>query len=94
MEHRPVICVLDNDRERCLREEKALDEAIKAMKVNASGISNFGGNHLARSGVEDFPAIDVDGVYFHFNERGVELDFDKLCSFIDMLLRKGIVEKL
>ncbi len=94
MDHRPVICVLDNDRERCLREEKALDEAIKAMKVNASGISNFGGNHLARSGIEDFPAIDVDGVYFHFNERGVELDFDKLCNFIGMLLRKGIVEKL
>ena len=52
MAHRPVICVLDDDKDRCLREERALDEAIKAMKVDASGISNFGGNHLARSGIE------------------------------------------
>ena len=94
MAHRPVICVLDNDRERCLREEKALDEALRVMNVNASGISNFGGNHLARSGIDDFPAIEVDGVYFHFKERGVELDFDKLCNFIEMLIRKDIVKKL
>ena len=93
MTHRPVICILDNDRERCLREEKALDEAIKVKKINASGISNFGSNHLARTGVCIFPAIDVDGMYFHFKEQGVELDFDKCCNFIEMLLKKGLVKE-
>ncbi len=93
MAHQPVICILDNDKERCLREEKALDKALKAKQINASGISNFGSNHLARTGISSFPAIDVDGVYFHFKEQGVELDFDKLCGFIDMLLCKEIVKK-
>ncbi len=91
MKHRPVICILDDDKDRCLREERALDAAIKAKGVAASGISNFGGNALARSGLSVFPAIDVDGVYFSFKESGKELTFDMLCDFLDMLTRKGIV---
>ncbi len=91
MKHRPVICILDDDKERCLREERALDAAIKKKGVAASGIANYGGNALARSGVSTFPAIDVDGVYFCFKEEGKELTVDLLCDFLDMLARKGIV---
>lgn len=65
MKHRPVICILDNDMERCLREEQNLDAAIKAKGLPVSGIANFGSNHLARAGVDPFPAIEVDGVCFN-----------------------------
>ena len=50
MKHRPVVCILDNDKERCLREERSLDAAIAAKKLPISGISNYGANHLARTG--------------------------------------------
>ena len=89
--HHPVICILDDDKERCLREEKALDAAIRAKGLPVSGISNYGANHLARTGLERFPAIDVDGVYFTPKESGAELTFDALCDFLDMLVRKGII---
>jgi len=91
MKHRPVICILDNDRERCLRAESALDAAIKAKKLSVTGISNFGPNHLARTGLDAFPAIDVNGVYFTPKNAGRELDYEALCDFLDMLVRRGIV---
>lgn len=92
MKHRPVICILDNDKERCLRQEQALDAAIKTKKVYASGMSNYGSNYLARSGLSDFPAIEVDGVYFTMKQTGVELDHTLLCDFLDMLVRRNIIE--
>lgn len=91
MKHRPVICILDDDKERCLREEKALDAAIAAKGLAVSGISNYGANHLARTGLEVFPAIEVDGVYFSPKEGGKELSYEMLCSFLDMLVRKGVI---
>ena len=91
MEHRPVICILDNDRERCLRAESALDTAIRAKKLPVSGISNYGPNHLARTGLTKFPAIDVDGVYFTPKDMALELDYEVLCDFLDMLVRRGII---
>lgn len=90
MKHRPTVCILDNDQERCLREEKALDAAIAAKGLNISGISNFGANHLARSGLEAFPAIEVDGEYFTPNVPG-ELTYEMLCDFLEMLVRRKIL---
>ena len=90
MKHRPTICILDDDRERCLREEKALDAAIAFKGLGVSGIANFGANYLARSGVEVFPAIEVDGVYFTPKSPG-ELTYDMLCDFLDMLVRREII---
>ncbi len=90
--HYPVICILDDDKERCLREEKALDEAIRAKGLPVRGISNYGENHLARTGLERFPAIDVDGVYFTPKQEEGELSYDMLCDFLDMLVRKGIID--
>jgi len=87
----PVVCILDDDKMRCLREEKALDAAIRAKQLPVRGISNYGVNHLARTGLERFPAIDVDGVYFTPKSEGEELTFDMLCDFLDMLVRRGIV---
>lgn len=89
--HRPVICILDDDKERCLREEKTLDAVIAAKKLPVGGIANYGANHLARTGLSAFPAIDVDGVYFTPKEQGKELDFQTLSEFLDMLVRKGVV---
>jgi|GEM_PF-2716768 len=91
MKHRPVICILDNDKERCLREEKALDAAIKAKQLPVCGISNYGANHLARTGLEQFPVIDLDGMYFSPKQAGVELTYETLCDFLDMLVRKKIL---
>jgi hypothetical protein len=91
MKHRPVVCILDNDRERCMREESALDAAIKAKKLPVSGIANFGPNHLARTGLDRFPAIEVDGVYFTPKQEGLELEYEALCDFLDMLVRRGII---
>jgi len=86
-----VICILDNDRERCLRAERALDAAIRTKKLPVSGISNYGPNHLARTGLDSFPAIDVDGVYFTPKTADLELDYEVLCDFLDMLVRRGVI---
>ncbi len=91
MKHRPVICILDDDKDRCLREERALDAAIKAKKLEVSGMSNFGPNHLARTGLEIFPAIEVDGVYFTPKNSGRELVYEDLCDFLDMLTRRKLI---
>ena len=91
MKHRPVICILDDDKERCLREERALDAAIRAKGLDVSGLSNYGANHLARTGLEHFPAIDVDGVYFSPKKDCPELTQQLLEDFLDMLVRKGVV---
>jgi len=91
VKHRPVICILDNDRELCLRAEKALDAAIRAKKLAVSGISNYGANHLARTGLNSFPAIDVDGIYFTPKNTTLELDYETLCDFLDMLVRREII---
>lgn len=93
MKHQPVVCVLDDNRERCLREEDALDRAILAKNLPVLGASNFGPAHLARTGLERFPAIDVDGVYFEFKTPNQELTYEILCDFLDMLVRRGIVKK-
>lgn len=91
MKHRTVICILDDDKERCLREEKALDAAITAKKLPVSGIANYGVNHLARTGLERFPAIDVDGVYFTPKFVEPELTYGRMCEFLDMLVRKNVI---
>ncbi len=90
----PTLCILDPDKDRCLREEAALDAAIAARGVAANGISNFGACHLARVGTREFPAIDVDGTLFFPREKGGELTYEALCDFLDMLARKGIVRIL
>ena len=87
-----TVCILDNDKQRCLRQERALDAAIAAKKLAVNGISNYGANSLARSGVERFPAIEVDGVYFTPKLECPELDFEMLCDFLDMLVRHNIVK--
>ncbi len=91
--HQPTICILDADKDRCLREEKALDEAIAAKQLAVSGISNFGACHLARTNAQSLPAIDLDGVLFYPKNQGEELTFELLCDFLDMLERKGILQK-
>jgi hypothetical protein len=92
MRHQPVICILDKEKERCLREEKALEAAIAAKGLHVVGIANYGANALARTGLERFPAIEVDGVYFTSREEG-ELRYDQLCDFLDMLVRRKIIAK-
>ena len=91
MRNRQVVCILDNNRERCLREEKALDEAIAAKKLPVSGMANFGPNYLARTGVESFPAVEVEGLYFTPKKGCKELDYAMLCDLLDMLVAKGLV---
>lgn len=91
MRHKPVICILDDDRERCLRQEKVLDKVIADKKLLVSGISNYGANHLARTGLSSFPAIDVDGVYFTPKLEVQELDYATLSDFLDMLVRKNVI---
>lgn len=91
MKHKPVVCILDDDQARCLREEEALDRAIIYKKMPVLGAANFGPAHLARTGLERFPAIDVDGVYFEFKNTGQELTYEMLCDFLDMLVRRGVV---
>ena len=93
MKRQSVICILDPDQERCLRAEQALDAAIEAKQLAVSGISNFGACYLARSGVETFPAIDLDGMVFFPRNAGEELSFELLCDFLDMLVRKGLIHK-
>jgi hypothetical protein len=90
MKHRTVLCILDKDKERCLREEKALEAAIAAKGLAVGAISNYGENHLARTGLERFPAIDVDGIYFTPKNPG-ELTCAALCDFLDMLVRRGVI---
>lgn len=90
--HTPVVCILDNDKDRCLREEAALDRAIADKKIPVLGAANFGPAHLERTGLERFPAIDVDGVYFEAKNPGEELTYEMLCDFLDMLVRRGIIE--
>lgn len=92
MKHKPVVCVLDDNEERCLREEEALDRAILDKKIPVRGAANFGQAHLSRTGLSRFPAIDVDGVYFEFKKAGEELSYEVLCDFLDMLVRRGIVK--
>ncbi len=90
--HKPVICILDADKDRCLREEAALDKAIRDKNIAAEGLSNYGICAIARTGLEDdLPVIDVDGHYFIPKNKGQEISYDDLCGFLDMLLRKGIV---
>lgn len=91
MKHRPVICILDDDKERCLRAEKALDAAISTKKLRVSGIANYGANHLARTGLESFPAIDVDGVFFSPKFDEPELTYERICEFLDWLVQKNII---
>ena len=91
MKHRTVICILDNDQARCLREERALDAAINAKKLPVLGISNYGPNHLARTGLTSFPAIDVDGTYFTPKAEVGELTYEVFCDFLDMLVRRGVI---
>lgn len=93
--HRPTVCILDPDKDRCLREEKALEQAIAGTKVDVCGCANFGPNHLSRTGLDDeqFPAIDVDGLYYTHKGEEKELTYEKLCEFLEMLVRRGIAEK-
>ncbi|MDL2306980.1 hypothetical protein LJC48_02985 [Desulfovibrio sp. OttesenSCG-928-C06] len=92
--NRPVICILDMDKERCIREEKALEQAIADKKIDVTGCANFGPNHIARTGLEEeqLPAIDLDGVYFTHKGDEKELTYEKLCDFLDMLVRRGYVK--
>ncbi len=90
---RPVICILDDDKERCLREEAALDRAIADKGLAVRGTANFGEGHISRSGMEgNLPCFDVDGVYFSAPARpGEELTYESICAFLDMLVRRGII---
>lgn len=90
--YKPTVCILDDKAERCLREEAALDKAITDKGFPVLGAANYGPAHLERSGVTSFPAIDVDGVYFESKNPGEELSYEMLCDFLDMLVRRGIVE--
>lgn len=90
--HHPVVCILDDNSTRCLREEAALDRAIADKKLPVRGAANFGPAHLARSGLERFPAIEVDGLYFESKRPGEELSYEMLCDFLEMLVRRGLVK--
>ena len=98
----PTICILDNDQDRCVREEAALDQAIADKNINAHGISNYGACFIARSGMEkNLPAIcisgiadpanpEIDELYFT-KKAGEELTYDLLCNFLDIMIKKGFV---
>ena len=91
MNNRPVLCILDDDQERCLRAESALEAAIMTKKLPASGISMYEPGYLARTGLDSFPAIELNGAYFIPKTPGQELDYDDLCDFLDMLVRRGVI---
>lgn len=90
--HNPVVCILDDNPRRCLREEAALDRAIADKGLPVNGAANFGPSHLARSGLSRFPAIEVDGLYFESKRPGEELSYEMLCDFLEMLVRRGLVK--
>lgn len=93
---KPAIIILDNDKDRCLREEYALDQALADKNIHATGMSNYGTGFLSRSGVpkEKFPCIDVQGVLFFPPRPQEELTYDILCLFLEMLLDNDLVQQV
>ena len=92
---RTVIIILDDNQQRALREEAALERALTTKRVNAAGMSHYGGGFIARSGMEDsLPVIEIDGLYYVPPKKGEELTYEGLCSFLDLMIEKGIVHTI
>lgn len=93
--HKPVIIILDDDKERCLREEAALEKAVEDRGIYAVGISNYGKGHISRSGVDEakLPCIEIEGLYYYPPRPQEELTYERLCRFLDTLAHKGILQQ-
>ena len=94
MKRRLNICVLDADKERCKREERALEEAIlmKNLQTKVTGAASYGQGHIQRSGYDGpFPVVTVDGLFFHKKNEQQEYTRETFCSLLDMLTEKGVI---
>ncbi len=93
---KPVVIILDDNKERCLREEAALEKAIEARGIYAVGISNYGKGHISRSGVDEekLPCIEIEGLYYYPPRPQEELTYERLCRFLDTIAHKGILQQL
>ena len=93
---KPTIIILDNVKDRCLREEAALDKIIRDKGIYALGISNYGEGYISRSGieVEKLPCIQVDTNYYFPPVPNEELTYEKLDRFMDMMLANGSLKSI
>lgn len=91
---KPTINILDRVKERCLRQEVALDRAIEDKGVYAHGLSNYGGGYIARTGLSDekLPCIEIGEMFFFPKHPNEEISYEKMCGFLDMLIAKGIIQ--
>ena len=86
------ICILDPDKERCVREEKALETAVLDSGLAVSACANYGGGYITRTGFAGpFPAIEVEGLFFNGPIPEEELTYEMLRNFLDMLVRRNVV---
>lgn len=91
--HKPTIIIVDNIKDRCLREEAALDKAIKDKGIYALGMSNYGDGYIARTGIseEKLPYIEVDSLHFFPPHPNEELTYERLCRFLEMLVTGNVI---
>lgn len=90
---KPIICIMDLEKDRCLREEKALENVVRDRGLNVIATASYGEGHITRSGCEGpYPTIEVEGLFFHGPNPGEELTEAMLHNFMDMLIRKGLIE--
>lgn len=92
--HKPAIIIVDHVKDRCLRQEAALDSAIEEKRIYAAGLSNFGEGYIHRTGVpeEKHPFIEIDSLNFFPPYPNQEMTYEHLCKFLDMLLSKGMLQ--
>ena len=88
---KPTIIILDNVKDRCLREEAALDKVIRNKGIHAFGASNYGEGYISRSGIpiEKLPCIQMDTNYYFPPSPNMELTYEKLDRFMDIMLANG-----
>lgn len=93
---KPTIVVLDNNRDRCLRQEATLDKAIEAIGIIANGMSNFGGGYIARTGipVEKLPCVEIDDLVYFPPNPNEEITYGVMCRLLETLVANGVLERV
>ena len=86
------VCILDPDKERCVREEKALEAAVLDSGLAVSACANYGAGYITRTGFAGpYPANEVEGLFFNGPIPEAELTYEMLRNFLDMLVRRNVV---
>ncbi len=87
------ICVCDLDQARCLRQEKALENALAQRGLEKIvAISNYGRGYISRAGIEDsLPSLEIEGRYW-CRKPDEELTEETIGNLLDAFIAKGIIE--